>query len=638
MIPAWESTLYRGEEGQAPLRFERQTCERSLEQRRSESCYLHPLNQAMILAKTIVKLHENKSRERPEARPRKKASVGQGWHDTASQECRISLLRRFQRATGWVGSFCLAFTFIAIKSHCQEQATTEVKTNIVYGHVFDSSHHAVADATVQVLGTGHEPLAETRTDKSGAFTLNLALHEEQTLVAEKAGEKSRAVSCSVSHDSTHTVCDITFDSMRGTRLGDKVESGDKMEFSDQPNFTVAGLTDWTAVGGHGTDSSVRTSEVLAQEAQDLPSNHEETTVSPEGTLSRERTLRANLSASPTSMDAKQQLGEFYLKSGRYTEAIDLLRSVYEIEPSRRGVAYSLAEAYALDGDFTQADTLLKSVLIHNNDSQTHRLAARIDEKLGNPLAAVHEYEIAVRLDPSEQNYFDWGSELLLHRAIPEAQQVFSKASEIYPQSTRILAALSSALLASSLYQQAADALCKASDFEPSASDFYLFLGKVESASPAPLACVEPHMARFIKADPDNALAYYFSALDMSKRQEQNPTANGQMQIEALLMKATVLDPHCGDAYLQLGILSSSRMQFEKAVDFYKTAIRVKPQLSEAHYRLGLAYDRLHKPELARREFELHDTMEKEQADIIEKERKNIKQFRTGPAEADKTSR
>ena len=38
-----------------------------------------------------------------------------------------------------------------------------------------------------------------------------------------------------------------------------------MDFADEPNFTVAGITDWTAVGGHGADTNLRASETLAKE-------------------------------------------------------------------------------------------------------------------------------------------------------------------------------------------------------------------------------------------------------------------------------------------------------------------------------------------------------------------------------------
>ena len=57
----------------------------------------------------------------------------------------------------------------------------------------------------------------------------------------------------------------------------------------------------------------------------------------------------------------------------------------------------------------------------------------LDEKKGDPLAAVHEFEQAVRQDPSEENYFAWGSELLLHRAVWQAAEVFRNGTKAYPQ-------------------------------------------------------------------------------------------------------------------------------------------------------------------------------------------------------------
>ncbi len=69
-------------------------------------------------------------------------------------------------------------------------------------------------------------------------------------------------------------------------------------------------------------------------------------------------------------------------------------------------------------------------------------------------------------------------------------------------------------------------------------------------------------------------------------------------MESLLTKAVAIDPKCGDAYLQLGILSFSQHHPEKAIGFYTKAIEVDPQLGEAHYRLGVAYDRIGSPEKA----------------------------------------
>ncbi len=242
------------------------------------------------------------------------------------------------------------------------------------------------------------------------------------------------------------------------------------------------------------------------------------------------------------------------------------------------------------------------------------------------MAAVHEYEQAVRLDPSEQNYFEWGSELLLHRAVWQAQEVFHKGAEAYPKSARMLTGLGAALFAGARYDEAALRLCDASDLNPADPEPYIFMGKIEMAAPNPLACVEQKLARFVQEQPENSLANYFYAMAILKRQQQSADKQTVQEAERLLTKAVTIDRKCGDAYLQLGILSASQRNFEKAIGFYTKAIEADPQLGEAHYRLGVAYDRIGEPAKAKQEFQLHDEIKKQQAEAIERQRREVKQF------------
>jgi tetratricopeptide (TPR) repeat protein len=78
--------------------------------------------------------------------------------------------------------------------------------------------------------------------------------------------------------------------------------------------------------------------------------------------------------------------------------------------------------------------------------------------------------------------------------------------------------------------------------------------------------------------------------------------------------------------LQLGILYSAERDFEKAIGFYTKAITINPDLSAAHYRLGVAYERMGEPAKAKQEFQLHDEVEKRQAAAVERQRREIKQF------------
>ena len=340
----------------------------------------------------------------------------------------------------------------------------------------------------------------------------------------------------------------------------------------------------------------------------------------------ESNLRAALAAAPGSFAANHQLGELYLQAGHYRESVPFLQAAYQLDPANRGNEFDLARAEEETGDFSHSRDHVEKLLRHQDDAGLHRLLGELDEKMGDPLAAVHEDEQAVRLDPSEQNYFAWGSELLLHRAVWQAAEVFRNGTKAYPKSARMLAALGAALFAGALYDQAADSLCQASDLHPADTEPYIFMGKIELAAPKPLPCIEPRLARFVEQQPGNSLANYFYAMAIWKRQQQPMDQGALRQVETLLTKAVDIDPKCGDAYLQLGILSSSQHNFQKAIGFYTRAIEVDPQLGEAHYRLGVAYDHIGSPEKARQEFQLHDEIEKQQAAAVERQRREVKQF------------
>jgi len=304
-----------------------------------------------------------------------------------------------------------------------------------------------------------------------------------------------------------------------------------------------------------------------------------------------------------------------------------LQAAFQLDPRNAEIEYDLALACKGTGDFSRAREHARRLLAIKESADLHRLAGELEEKLSDPLAAVHEFEQAVRMDPNEQNYFEWGSELLLHRAVWQAQEVFQEGAEAYPKSARMLTALGTALFSSALYDQAALRLCDASDLNPADPEPYEFLGKIEIASPDPLTCVEQKLARFVRDQPDSSLANYLYAMAIWKQQQQSPDPQALSKMEALLTKAVAIDAKCADAYLQLGILNSSRRSYREAIGFYAKAIEANPELAEAYYRLGVAYDRIGDAAAARQQFQLHDEIRKKQAAAVDRERREVKQFR-----------
>ena len=79
------------------------------------------------------------------------------------------------------------------------------------------------------------------------------------------------------------------------------------------------------------------------------------------------------------------------------------------------------------------------------------------------------------MDPSESNIFDWGSELLLHRTLEPAIEVFSHGAERYPDSPRMAIGLGMAYYSLGKYDDAVKSLLRAADLSPSDPRGYPFL-------------------------------------------------------------------------------------------------------------------------------------------------------------------
>ncbi len=481
----------------------------------------------------------------------------------------------------------------------------------IHGTVLDAAHKPVAGAAIRLEQKGAPGALETRTNSAGAFTFSALSLGTYSLIAEKSGL----------HSQTATITATSSTNQNSVELTLEPASAD-MAFTDQPNFTVAGIIDRTAAAGHGSDTSLRTSESLARDAATLKPDKTATPID----TKEEASLRAALAASPGSFTANHQLGEFCLRAGSYHDAVPLLEAAFTIDPAERANEYDLALAQQGAGDLAAARIHVQNLLAHENTAALHSLLGDLDEETGDSLSAVREYELAVRLDPSEQNYFKWGSELLLHRAVDPAIEVFTKGSEAHPRSARMLSALGAALFAAGRYDESALRFCAASDLNPADSSPYIFLGRIDAVAPSPLPCVEPELHRFLDLQPTNAQANYYYAMAVWKRQKASDDPRDLQPVETLLSKAVSLDPRYAEACLQMGILYFTEHDYDKAISYYSRAIEIDPQLSEAHYRLGVVYERTGEPAKAKEQFRLHADLEKQQAAAVEQHRREIKQF------------
>ncbi len=525
-----------------------------------------------------------------------------------------------------------AFTCASMSAATAQTVSSQAqKLFTIHGIVDGSDGKPVADVSVRLESTVNHSVTVTMTDAQGVFAVQATEASEYLVSAEKAALHSKTITIAASQGQSGEV-KLVLD-VAGTASTDSGSvapaSNDAMAFADKPDFTVAGITDWTAAGGHGSDVGLRTSESLTRAAIKLdPEKGGGNTSGSNAAINSEKEtqLRAALAKSPESFEANHRLGEFCLQAGHSRDALSLLETAFKLDPSNRENEYDLAVAEKETGDIKQASDLARKLLVGNDDAKLHRMLGDLDEASGDSLAAINEYERAVRIDPSEQNYFLWGSELLVHRAVRPAVEVFEKGADAYPHSARMLAALGAAFFANGSYSEAALRLCAASDLNSADSAPYIFLGKIDMAAPDALACVKPKLKRFAEDQPNDARANYYYAMAIWKREKEAGEQREMQVVEQLLTKATEVDRSYADAYLQLGNFCSEQRDFAKAIGFYTEAIELNPQLGDAHFHLGMAYQRTGEREKAKHEFELHEEIEKQQAADVERQRREVKQF------------
>ncbi|HVN06153.1 MAG TPA: tetratricopeptide repeat protein, partial [Bryobacteraceae bacterium] len=260
------------------------------------------------------------------------------------------------------------------------------------------------------------------------------------------------------------------------------------------------------------------------------------------------------------------------------------------------------------------------------DADPHHSLADYEESHGRPLEAVREYQRAAQLEASERNLFDWGAELLVHRAPVPAATVFTKGHRLFPRSARMLLGLAAAWYARGVYDQAATYFFAACDLNPRDPGPYLFLGKVQSAEITQLPGYAERLGRFAGFYPGNAWANYYYAASLWKQRKGPEDTATAARVRRMLEKAVRIDGHLAVAYLQLGVVSYEQRDYVSAIAWFQKAVAVSPELEEAHYRLGQAYGRTGEAEKARRELEAYQKMSRASSDAAQEERTKIHQF------------
>jgi tetratricopeptide (TPR) repeat protein len=329
---------------------------------------------------------------------------------------------------------------------------------------------------------------------------------------------------------------------------------------------------------------------------------------------------------PRSYKANHNLGEALLQANRLSEGIPYLEAAQGIQPSTYDNGYDLAMAELLTKQYGKARMVAESLTKVKDTGELHSLRGQIEEADGKYVAAANEFDRAAHMDPSEENLFSWGSELMLHRTYEPAIEIFRVAVQKYPNSARAWIGLGISLYARGLYEDAVKALLTASDLSPADARVYYFLSKASNSSPTQMDEVIKRFERYAEAQPKDALAQYYYAMSLWKGRPAEAGASDWKQVEVLLQRAIALDDKMVDAHFQLGNLYADQHQYERSIPEYARAVELSPKLADAHYRLGTDYMRMGQKDKAQAEFAVYQKLRSEHMAESDKEGLAVQQF------------
>ncbi len=513
--------------------------------------------------------------------------------------CRLLIGRTQARAAlvGWLGAFLLGA--------CSLLAGEK---GMITGIVTGPSESPIPGAKVTLVAVDGRRQSVTA-DQRGRYSFPSVEPASYTLSAEAAGYRMATRTEVRVMDGLTTTADLRLTAQIPQEPKQATPVEQPPSYYDDTQLKASAVITTTDAAGYS--SQAQSPQRLLREGPNLTQNALQTRepVNPEAAMEEQR-LREDLRANPDSFEANHRLGKYYLSMGKPKEGIPYLETAEKLKPGDSSNGYDLAMAYLETQRAVRAQDLLRDLVRRQDSAELHNLLGRVDEALGNPASAIKEFQLAAKMEPSEKNIFDWGNELLLHDMIEPATEVFKRGVALYPNSLPMYVGLGIAFYSANSYDAAIEALCHASDLDPSDPRPYIFLGKVYGVSLAHADEVVRRMNRFMETNPDNALAYYYGALTVWKGSRSADHSPDIPRVEALFRKSITLDPQLADAHLQLGILYSDQHRDPEAFQEFQAAARLNPDSADAHYRLAQAYLRADEKKRAEQEMQLYEELHK----------------------------
>ncbi len=278
-------------------------------------------------------------------------------------------------------------------------------------------------------------------------------------------------------------------------------------------------------------------------------------------------------------------GRLLLECNQYGPACEFLEAALAGDPSKPEVRLDLAIAVFHTQGAAAGLRLLDTVPPGERQGDYFLLRAQILDVMNKPQEAAEALDRGFQAAPTRADlYFQAALFLIKHGQIQHAADLLQKSAKVVPNAPELQ--LTQAIVYALLQQHdtAQDLLARMEARWPEWSLPYLVHGIILTIRLRPRQA-EPLLETAISLGGDNALAYYYLALALTGDDPLGKVQRAQEAIE----KSLELDPQSAFTQALAGKIAYLRKDYPSAAEHLEAAIRLWPDLVEAHQTLSGVY-------------------------------------------------
>jgi Flp pilus assembly protein TadD len=315
----------------------------------------------------------------------------------------------------------------------------------------------------------------------------------------------------------------------------------------------------------------------------------------DGTTREQRAALAK-QVSATLARTSMNLGVLQAQAGRFARAAASFEAAASLDAAIPRVQFSLGVAYFNAGDHAKAlPALERAMAAEPKDRQIRRMLAMASFNAGQFARAADLLADDPQRASDPSLDYTYGTALVRSDRGEEAERVFSKLLATHGDAPALNVVLGQAHAQQGDFDAAIKSLRHALELKPDVAEANATLGMIFLKQGRLTEAVQALRAEVAAHGADHASRYTLATvLDLDGQQDA-----------ALAELRSVLrarPDHANARYL-FGKILLARDEAAAAVTHLEIAARLAPADANMHYQLGLAYQKLGKPELAREQFD-----------------------------------